>query len=298
MRKDVKFGLTISAILLVTLAVYLIVLSRGGSSSQVTGLSDQIASSDNGAAANPKGESSSMETGEAPAKPANPAESAAPADGNPATQPSASANPKFDWNDALRNGGTQLFAAAPQRTVTPTIDSVDGSTVHRPATLSPEARPALIDSAPATRPGGDDSMVTPPPNPDTAQNTPRTHVVASGESFWTIAAAVYGDSKYYTKIIAANPDVDPNRLRAGTVLTIPPLADAQSSSAAPSSSRIDPATQYQVVSGDSLEAIAVKLYGKPAMKDKLYELNRTLIGPDENRLKVGWVLKLPEPPSK
>ncbi|MGD1276580.1 MAG: LysM peptidoglycan-binding domain-containing protein [Tepidisphaeraceae bacterium] len=297
MRKDVKFGLTIAAILLVTLTVYLIVLSRGGGSGQIAGVANPTASSDNGAAPNPKGESGSMETGDASAKPSNPAESPAPEGGNPATQPSASANPKFDWNDALRSGGTQLSAAAPQRTVTPPIASVDGSPVRRPAALGPEAHPALIDNAPATRPD-DDSLVTPPAAAGAAQDAPRTHVVASGESFWTISAAVYGDSKYYTKIIAANPNVDPKHLKVGTVLTIPPLGDAQSSSAASSGDKIDPATQYQVVSGDSLEAIAVKLYGKPAMKDNLYELNRALIGADENRLKVGWILKLPEPPSK
>jgi nucleoid-associated protein YgaU len=141
-------------------------------------------------------------------------------------------------------------------------------------------------------------MVTPPAAPDAAQNTPRTHVVASGESLWTIAAVVYGDGSYYGKIAAANPNVDPKHLRVGTVLTIPPLGDSEKSSAAQSSSgKIDPATQYQVASGDSLEAIAVKLYDKPAMKDKLYELNRALIGADENRLKVGWILKLPEPPT-
>lgn len=297
MRKDVKFGLTIAAILLVTLVVYLIVLSRGGGSGQVATVADQSASSDNGAAPNPKGESGSIDTGDASAKPSNPAESPSPDGGNPATQPSASANPKFDWNDALRSGGTQLSAAAPQHTVTPTIASVDGSPARLPPALSAEAHPALIDSAPATRPADDDSLVTPPPAPGTAQDSPRTHVVASGESFWTIAAAVYGDSKYYTKIIAANPTVDPKHLKVGTVLTIPPVGEAQSSSASSSSGKIDPATQYQVVSGDSLEAIAVKLYGKPAMKDKLYDLNHALIGADENRLKVGWILKLPEPPT-
>ena len=33
------------------------------------------------------------------------------------------------------------------------------------------------------------------------------------------------------------------------------------------------------------------------MMDQLYEMNKTLIGPDENVLKVGWILKLPQAPT-
>jgi hypothetical protein len=33
------------------------------------------------------------------------------------------------------------------------------------------------------------------------------------------------------------------------------------------------------------------------MIGKLYDANQSLIGPDENVLKVGWILKLPQPPS-
>ena len=33
------------------------------------------------------------------------------------------------------------------------------------------------------------------------------------------------------------------------------------------------------------------------MMDKLYEMNKKLIGPDENVLKIGWILKLPQAPA-
>jgi hypothetical protein len=39
MRKDVKFGLTIGAILVVTLVIYVIVLSRGPSTAQKVAIS-------------------------------------------------------------------------------------------------------------------------------------------------------------------------------------------------------------------------------------------------------------------
>ena len=60
---------------------------------------------------------------------------------------------------------------------------------------------------------------------------------------------------------------------------------------------VDSSTSYRVQSGDTLERIAEKLYGDSHMQDKLYDTNRKLIGPDENRLKIGMVLVLPQPPS-
>ncbi len=33
------------------------------------------------------------------------------------------------------------------------------------------------------------------------------------------------------------------------------------------------------------------------MIEDLYQANKTLIGPDENVLKIGWVLKLPATPT-
>jgi nucleoid-associated protein YgaU len=54
---------------------------------------------------------------------------------------------------------------------------------------------------------------------------------------------------------------------------------------------------YTVISGDTLESISRKLYGTAGMIDKLYLANKSLIGEDENMLKIGWVLKLPQPPT-
>jgi nucleoid-associated protein YgaU len=59
---------------------------------------------------------------------------------------------------------------------------------------------------------------------------------------------------------------------------------------------VDPRSEYRVQSGDSLHKIAVKLYGKIDMVDKIYELNKAAIGPNKAKLKLGMVLKLPEAP--
>jgi nucleoid-associated protein YgaU len=330
MRKDVKFGLTIGAILLATLAVYVIVLSRGGAGSPVnpdvatatpSGSSDSTPSSDNlalppadktaGDSANPAGDA--VNTLDKPA-PAGSGATATP----PATEPSASADTSSDWNYMLNHGQVkQLAAAAPERTVTPTIDRAFAS--NRVNTISIDAHPALID-APTTEPASLSAPVIEPtvaqanasaaisaqplpsPLPTATVGGKRTHTVVRGETLSSIAASIYGNSKYYTKIEAANPGLDARRLKIGATIIIPDLTDSDRTIASAATSDaaapvVDPARGYTVVAGDTLEKISVKLYGSAQMVEKIYDVNRARIGPDENRLTIGWVLKLPQPPT-
>jgi nucleoid-associated protein YgaU len=337
MRKDVKFGLTIGAILVVTLVIYVIVLSRGPSTAQRIGIatpsqSDQasqstVANSDDSSSS----ADSSLATHTDDAKPDDQADlstntsadntTAPPAQNNaPATQPTATAQPNSDWDGAL-NHGLPASLAAPERTVTPTIDPTSSNIALGGISRSPST--PMIDPIPSTQPSRPlmadvptleaPATVSPPPTEqyptpsstsatNLPSSTPRTHRVASGESPYSISQAVYGSGKYYKKILAANPGIDPRHLKIGKILVIPELteSDRPASSAAAnvaSSEAIDTSTAYKVVSGDSLESISLKLYGTPQMMDKLYEMNKTLIGPDENMLKIGWILKLPQSPA-
>ncbi|MDP9175584.1 MAG: LysM peptidoglycan-binding domain-containing protein [Planctomycetota bacterium] len=225
--------------------------------------------------------------------------------------PAQSTDPKFDWNNALSSGSMPLFAPAePQRTETPIVSRGTNSDVVADANAgsSGSSQPAMIDALPSTRP---DTLTfaeaAPSPAVDSkmiSSTAARTHVVARGENLWTIAVAVYGDGKYFNRIIAANPGANAKNLKVGKTLVIPALTATDKALVATESANVavkeevaDTATQYKVVSGDTLEKIARKLYGKPDMQVKLYELNKSRIGPDENHLKIGWVLKLPEPPA-
>lgn len=51
---------------------------------------------------------------------------------------------------------------------------------------------------------------------------------------------------------------------------------------------------YTVVYGDCLWNLAKKFYGNGALYTKIYEANKSLIGPNPNTLYVGWVLTIPE----
>lgn len=55
--------------------------------------------------------------------------------------------------------------------------------------------------------------------------------------------------------------------------------------------------RYQVVSGDSLSAIAQKLWHNPAFWPSLWTANKALIGNNYNLVQVGWSLSIPAVPN-
>jgi nucleoid-associated protein YgaU len=132
-----------------------------------------------------------------------------------------------------------------------------------------------------------------------------THKVLPGESFFTIALKVYGDSKYFTRLEDANPTVTPNRLRVGTLIVVPDLKElvagrpAAQTAKAPGAARadVDSSKSYRVRPSDTLMAIARKLYGDGRKWETIYDANKDVIGPNPARLKVDMVLRLPQPPT-
>lgn len=132
--------------------------------------------------------------------------------------------------------------------------------------------------------------------------TPKTWKVATGDTLANISTKVYGSAKYASKIASANPRVNTRHLKTGQVLNLPEIAihaPAVSSSDAPHSADASGASTlsgktYKVVSGDSLRKISQKVFGNQANWEKIYELNKKLIGPDPAKLKQGMVLQLPE----
>ena len=155
-----------------------------------------------------------------------------------------------------------------------------------------------IASGGATQPPALETAPAPISAPTSAAGT---HVVKAGDTYSKISLAVYGTSKHYAEIEHANPGLDPTRLKPGTTINVPAITAKPAATpavAGASAAAVDPQKEYKVQPNDSLYTISLRLYGKADRMEKIYELNKTAIGDDMARVKVGMVLKLPEPPTQ
>jgi LysM repeat protein len=87
---------------------------------------------------------------------------------------------------------------------------------------SGQARPAASRPSATASPGSTDTPVAGAAQPEDAEPGYRTHVIASGETFNSIAQK-YGVP--LQKVLESNPEADPRRLRIGQKIQVPLPAD-------------------------------------------------------------------------
>lgn len=306
MRKDVRLGAVIGGLLIAVLVVSSVVSSRNKGKKAVAPVAlessgpaadapaDHAAPADGAA---PAAEGASAEAPAAPAAPGSPVGpvSAEPAPAAPAPASPAPADPVrhgADWATRLSADGDVNLTRTPD-----------------PA-LPADVAPGSIRFASETRVGhprhlaggSDDASSS-----AAAGSAPHTYTVKSGDTFSSIARAVYGDGRFYRQIMKANPTVNPTRLRAGAVINLPDRTHLKSTAADASTDGgaahdaprpvANPDREYRVRSNDSLYKISMKLYHTPNKIDAIYQLNKSTIGPDPEKLKLDMLLKLPEPPA-
>jgi nucleoid-associated protein YgaU len=173
---------------------------------------------------------------------------------------------------------------------------------------STTASPAAPVAAPAPKPAsGLDLPPLPTPSapakPAPVAKTaaaPRsdTYTVKEGDSIASIWRTVSGSERGWEKLLAANPGVDPSRLKIGQVLKVPDHAASAASetrvASAPAPSRAGGSPgSYTVQSGDTLSRIAGKTLGDSKRWKEIYEANRDSLGNDPGALEVGQVLRIP-----
>lgn len=158
----------------------------------------------------------------------------------------------------------------------------------------------------------------------------RTHVVASGDTWYKIAKTYYNDSMAWKKLMAYNGMKADTPLKLDTKLKIPPAEvllgkpspvklaggtgpfEGVALNDAPPQIKLDAAqsksegkpdakaarngkakgTTYTVKQGDSLASISRRLLGSPARVSDILAANPDL-GDDETSLQIGTVLKIP-----
>lgn len=178
-------------------------------------------------------------------------------------------------------GGDDLSAAP--RILVPEDDEADlGGPIEPPdVTLTPPS-PAAPERGPA--------------------GLPRTHTIAPGDTYTSLAERFFGDPRLYVEFEKVNEDVDPRRLRAGMVVNVPQLTGDDLPEAeieAPRTAPKDPAggataggVKYVIRSGDTLSAISRQFYGTPNKWRRIADANPRAI-PNPDRLTAGVEIQIP-----
>lgn len=286
-RKDVKIGAAVLAILIAVIVVYTLVVPSGPPVPAVNAddafKRQMIEREANLGGGNQPIASNSpaivkTETPTTPIANATPGPSVNP------TEPQKKVDPfeNEKWMMALNTGSVPKTSTADR-----------GSTLNE--TVKSDVRPRSRDNSIA---GNLPASLEPSTRPTGAG---KNYTVATGDSIARIAENVYGSQAYYKVILEANPKVDPMKLRPGMVLVIPDVKETKGRGGHDDDSPapvIESKAEYRVVAGDSLNKIAIKLYGKADRWEEIYDLNKDKIGTDPARLKLGMILKLPAPPTR
>jgi nucleoid-associated protein YgaU len=127
------------------------------------------------------------------------------------------------------------------------------------------------------------------------------YTIQKGDTLYDIAIDHYGAGRYWTRIRDANPGIDPNRLKVGQIILLPPEQD-QATGPAGGATRGETGTRgtppegrgltYVVGQGDTLTDIARNILGDGSRWREIYELNQDkLESPDV--IPIGIELRLP-----
>jgi len=328
MRKDVRTGAVIGGLLIAVLILYGVVASRShkkpGGEPVALGTEKNVPDVPGD---HPDGTPTAPDATPAPAGDATVAGSGT---GAPVTPPPGAdlpnpAGPKPDssaasktgvsWAALLRADNVENLMPVQSQTPDPTAMDAGAHTGSAHPAVAEAPRPSPKRSAPDNNDSATASGSSPSSDAPLAPTASTSYTVKSGDTLSSIARATYGDARYYKKIMAANPKLNPNRMRAGAVIILPgrsqiahesatsdavmAASDSPAHRSAPKAAApVDSSTEYRVVSNDSLYRISMKLYHTPNKVDLIYQFNKTLIGADPARLKLGMVLKLPEPPTQ
>jgi len=205
----------------------------------------------------------------------------------PVTIPPQTAEPKRPADDS----GAAATLIKPE----PTPSASEPPTASAPADLNvtkadvDESRAEAVKPAPSAPPRQDDRLRTlqkPPPRGS-------KYTIELGDTFSSIAREQYGADKYHTAIQAANPDADPNSLRVGQVITLPPKEEVLRETAKTAgNTKPSDALTYVVEPGDSLIAIARNVLKDESRYLEIFELNRDKLESPDN-VPAGIELRLP-----
>lgn len=208
---------------------------------------------------------------------------------------------------APTSAASQVPAVGATPAPVPAAATTQQTQAARPAAGSvPSIAPA---SAPLTPPANPVSQAAVSPAPQAPAAKPaakaETYVVKEGDTVVGIWSRLTGSERGWEKLLAANPGLEPERLKIGQVLKLPevgapssgktgtPAAAATTTVQTGGSSASSGTGTYTVAAGDTLSRISSKVYGDSKHWQQIYDANKDAIGPNPASLKVGQVLHIP-----
>lgn len=128
----------------------------------------------------------------------------------------------------------------------------------------------------------------------------QTYEIQAGDTLSQIALEKYGKSRLWNRIAEANPNIDPNRLKVGQIITIPKLTVEPTSpvetrmtigpDTTTATTELQPGT-YRIESGDTFSTIALEKYGSENKWVDIAQANPLV---DPTRLQIGQIIRLPD----
>src|SRR5690606_15633690 len=111
----------------------------------------------------------------------------------------------------------------------------------------------------------------------------------------------YGTRVTYIDVSQANPLVDPNRLKVGQVIKLPPKPAPAAADATPRNNTPTVSNNgrpiHTVQASETLSSISGQYYNDPNQWHVIYEANRQVIGANPDRLREGMKLVIPPAPN-
>ena len=219
MKRDARIGLAV--VLVLGLAVTLLIGRSLYKRAPLTGEADgDIAGDGTAPYSSDAHRSDGVEMAAAPAVAAAP----------PVTAPSISAPPRESAARPTEHpAAIQKFVEDQTRKIPAPEQPVAGigKPVASPgAPSTPAAQP--VSPAGGAAPDLEDHEQAGPPAPPSGGDVSADgygYTVGSGDNMWKISAKVYGDGKYTQKIVEANPHLNLQRMKVGTVVRIPVIAN-------------------------------------------------------------------------
>lgn len=208
----------------------------------------------------------------------------------PTTEPVAAGDP-FAASPTTQPVAT----AAPSLSVGPNMAPADGTDAWARALDGNAASSNTI-----TVGGTSTSMLIPALHESEPVSSAKTYKVQPGDTLFTIAEKALGNGNLSGKILAANPGLNPKKLKAGQEIKLPGAGGSET--LAPSSVSKVPASpaaasasknSYKVQAGDSLRKIANRVYGDSRKWNQIYAANKSTIGSDPSHLRAGMTLRIP-----